>query len=328
MRIYLFFAALLFSSLLNAQSKIAVVNGTTGALQSTTTLDSAMQIAQDGDYIYLPGGNFTGGTINKRVFVFGAGQDPDSTAATGRTVIEGLTVSGTSSGGQLEGCFITTLILGDNSGPILNNFIIKRCYISSLTGVGGATNNFFIENIISGGISGFGGNNVFQKNILNYFSNASDNTFENNIFTSSGYIISNSINCTFSNNIFITRGPLEYYEDGDNSSHQFYYNNLSRSIFPDSQSSTGNITTSIENIFVKYDTSFTNIYAQDLHLIANSPGLNAGTDGTDVGIYGTNSPTKEGWVPSNPHISYQSVSQQTDTNGNLKATFKVKAQSN
>lgn len=79
---------------------------------------------------------------------------------------------------------------------------------------------------------------------------------------------------------------------------------------------------------MSYDPAYSNIYTQNFHLITNSPGLNAGTDGTDVGIYGTNQPTKEGWIPSNPHISYKNVSQQTDANGNLKATFIVKAQAN
>src|SRR5690606_38454734 len=111
-------------------------------------------------------------------------------------------------------------------------------------------------------------------------------------------------------------------------SENYFYNNLIRIDIPDDQFNIGNMTTTLDKIFVKLDTSFTNFYTQDFHLKTDSPGKNAGSDGTDVGIYGTNEPTKEGWVPSNPHISFKNISSQIDANGNLKATFKVKAQNN
>ena len=68
------------------------------------------------------------------------------------------------------------------------------------------------------------------------------------------------------------------------------------------------------------------IYTYNLHLRPNSPLHNAGTDGTDIGIYGGLFPWKEGSVPFNPHIQTKTIGNITDGNGNLQINIKVKAQ--
>ncbi|MEI7983947.1 MAG: hypothetical protein WCI71_20035 [Bacteroidota bacterium] len=71
-----------------------------------------------------------------------------------------------------------------------------------------------------------------------------------------------------------------------------------------------------------YSFSYTNNY----HLKSTSNGHNAGTDGTDVGIYGTLIPYKEAAVPFNPHISSKSIGSTTNPTGTLDVDIRVSAQ--
>jgi hypothetical protein len=71
------------------QAPIALVSSS-GTTRLTSTLDSANILAQDNDIIYLPGGSFAAGSyFTKKVTLLGVGHNPDSTSATGRTIITG-----------------------------------------------------------------------------------------------------------------------------------------------------------------------------------------------------------------------------------------------
>ncbi len=52
------------------------------------------------------------------------------------------------------------------------------------------------------------------------------------------------------------------------------------------------------------------------------------SDGTDIGIYGSSQPYKEGAVPFNPHIYFKNIGGTTTPNGLLNINIKVKAQDN
>ena len=76
-------------------------------------------------------------------------------------------------------------------------------------------------------------------------------------------------------------------------------------------------------------------YWIDLHVFHNnyrlkstSLGHNAGTDGTDIGIYGGVFPWKDGSMPSNPHIISKTIPGTTDASGNLNVNIKVEAEKN
>ena len=64
----------------------------------------------------------------------------------------------------------------------------------------------------------------------------------------------------------------------------------------------------------------------NFHLRPGCLGKNAGTDGTDLGIYGGSFPWKNGSLPPNPHIQTKNISSATDPIGNLNVNIKVKAQ--
>jgi len=69
-------------------------------------------------------------------------------------------------------------------------------------------------------------------------------------------------------------------------------------------------------------------WSDDLHLQATSVGVGMATDGTDVGIYGTNAPFKPGAVPYNPHFRSATIAPATNPNGDLPVNIRVAAQPN
>lgn len=339
MKIFTFCISLLIISFVNAQSKIAVVNGTTGATQMVTTMDSAVSTANNGDNIYLPGGGFTLSTaLDKSVHIYGAGYDQDSSNATGITVVNPIQITSGASNGSIEGIYFTNTLsiavsnytfkycylqsgiqFGQNSdGSGSTNLVINNCYIGdyfnsiygdfgSLSGTVGLTNSFIFNNII-----------------VSYVKIGAQNTFANNIFFLSSSSAARSSSCTYNNNVF-------QFNEGGNCSNAIFNNNINA--FPsisNGNTGTANASETFNNSFINSGTGpiYTYNVHNDYHLKTSSLGHNAGTDGKDVGIYGGIISWKDGSMPSNPHISSKNVSQQTDANGNLKATFVVKAQNN
>jgi hypothetical protein len=80
-------------------------------------------------------------------------------------------------------------------------------------------------------------------------------------------------------------------------------------------------------VFVS-ETNGTYEFSDNLHLQNICPGVGAGTDGTDMGIYGTASPFKDGALPHVPHISRMDAATGTDASGNLPVSVRVAAQPN
>ena len=151
----------------------------------------------------------------------------------------------------------------------------------------------------------------FNHNDFNYGSSYVINNcnfcqFVNNVFSwSQG--ISNSFNCNFQNNLFQSTLPFD----------------------PVTQTHTGtnNITgVGTSNVYQSIAVNnYTFDFANDYHLQAGSPGIGAATDGTNIGIYGTSLPYKEGAVPYAPHIQSASIDNEA-VGGNLGVQIKVAAQ--
>lgn len=312
-----------------AQNLIAVTNETSSLFY--TKLDLAITNATDGDIIYLPGGIFSISVpINKRLQIIGVGHHPDSCSATGITQITGdISIVKGSSGGSLIGCktsgnvyFITGV------DETINNYSIERCNIYGVIQLTAQTNNIFInecvlytisgisKTVISEGLlvtkcimergpSNLGSNCYFFNNIFRYSSlnNISSCYFRNNIFNN---LVDYCYNCycggnVFENNLF-NKGQAIF------SGNTFY------------KSITGPVTILFKN---KTKESFD--YDQDYHILENSPAHHSGTDGTDLGIYGTASPWKDGSMPSNPHIQTKIIN---SSGGNLNVKIRVAAQEN
>ena len=316
-----------FSSM--AQNLITVQNGS--KVQFYVSLDSAYVHSADGDTLYLPGGSYGSLTVDKRLHIIGVGHNPDSTKATAKTIMGDLYLNSGAANGSVTGIsFQGGKVF--NSG--FNGYTISRCYINgSIYNVAPVKTNSNIsitENIIEGEL-------VFYR-----FSNS---LISNNIFLSTVSISNNSV---FKNNLLL------YVSDGSTNISQFSNSTIENNIsnigtqgysgcilknninFGVNGSSGGNQGSGnflgvgvLDSIFVNFDLSTMqreNTYKADFHLAANSPYKNAGTDGTDIGIYGGTFPWKAGSIPYNPHIQKNSVSGTTDANGNLKVNITVEAQ--
>jgi hypothetical protein len=339
----------LFSQELKGQNLIAVQNGNTSIFFSD--LSEAITASNAGDTIYIPGGVINCGNIiiNKRLHLIGAGIRPDSSAATKYTLINGsINVSSDADFGSLTGLDITMTGGGISLNGSVTNYLISRCKFEVLNlGLNSASSsiNIFRENII-GIIEGNGSqNNSFHNNIISryvaggYTISGSFNVFRNNIFFLqtptacynagigwSEYIYSvlGMTDCSFENNIFLSNNPNFLCNLND----CVFTNNLFCSDLPSCPncSSSNNIINQEQNsIFVNLtgnQFSFSNNY----HLNPTSPGKNAGSDGTDMGIYGGLYPWKDGSIPSNPHIQFQSIGCTPNSSGNLNVNIRVAAQ--
>jgi hypothetical protein len=345
-RVIFFLLIILFSaSIVQAQiSQFAVVrpDGTTYICPS---FDSAYNRAVNGDNIYLPGGTYTCTTsfINKRLFIFGAGHHPDSSLTTGRTTLTNtvseIRIDSGAVGGSLEGInLINNNLFFHYSNKRINGFTIKRCLMGNLYFTDGGvptpppdslpTNVTVSECIFYSVNCNNATGNLIIKNLIKVSINSlSFCTIKNNIFFSTYVLGGNQVfsNCNIENNIFLSANVYYGQTGCDNN----YNNNLKVGSTPflapcspmGGGVESGTIfVASVNDIFVAFDQSQSNFpYVDNYHLKPTCPGVNAGTDGTDVGIYGT-----IGWVPSNPHIYFKQVAPQTNSNGQLPIQFKVR----
>jgi hypothetical protein len=331
-------------STLFSQGFIAVQNNSEPIL--FLSLDSAINYASNGDTIFIPGGSFNvAENISKCIHFIGVGHNQDSCVATNKTFISGnINLIAGADGGSMTGLYILGEVNFGNtpSSGCANNYSIMRCRISNISsqGIGysySPVNNIFNENIIITSVDFRGGQyNFLFNNILSYLNQVGSYcTIKNNIFLGWPYNLyaggsySNFNTCLFENNIFL--GGNVFYNI-QLFSNNVFNNNIFQSYcdFPFNYSNIGSnniFNQNVVNIFVNINGPFTNFeYINDYHLQSNSPGKNAGTDGTDIGIYGGLYPWKDGSIPFNPHIQQKTVSGTTDQNGNLNVNIKVEAQ--
>lgn len=344
-RILLF--AVVFMSIfdLTAQYKIAVVNKITGITSICPSLDSAYSHAQSGDYIYLPAGTFSFSPIiiNKRVNIYGTGINADTSLMGVSSISNQIYLLQGSDSSYFEGInFNNEIRFGSGSGDIgdttakVNYITFHRCAfmgnillnnsMGQMLQTNKPINISFLESMISSLDGSFCDNWQFSKCLVTgVIKNLKNSTFLNNSFTSPGLFYSPMTAISYStlnNNIF-----LSGFYNANEISNSILQNNIN------SNSLNASINTIINSIGVPANQIFINTssapwYKNDYHLIVGCPGINAGTDGTDLGIYGTAQPTKSGWIPSNPHVYFKNVSNQNNSGGILNATFKVKPQSN
>jgi len=333
-----------------AQTSIVIQNG--NKFYVSNRLDSIKVNTAAGDTIYLPGGivNMYGNwIIDKELHIYGAGFYPDSSTATGLTYIPGgnfYFIKG-SNNSSVEGVHLLYHIYigqyGVAGNDSVSNLLIKRCNFNSISMGYYSNNNSLATNItvseclirgnidgdfakyvtiekclLDGAVMDFDGNALFTNNILSYYD-------------CSGYtytpVTSNVSNSLFKNNIFLNRC------NNPGATYSTYYNNIF--CFSTPFSNTNAVDTT--NLFLGQPDSVKFVsYTQtpvrqlkltdDFHLQATSPGINAGDDNHNIGIYGTAIPTKEGWVPMTPHIQLFNADPNT-SNGKLPVKVKVKGQS-
>lgn len=305
-------------------------------------LDSAIINAQNGDVIYLPGGSIALGTeIRKSIALIGAGCHGDSTSATGPTIM----VDELKLRKGANNLFITGIAFKDDATlDSCNNIIFERCNIESEFGMHACTTVVYKECIILNEINDtyswpglISSGIIFRNCIITYPpTDIKGVLLENNIIFNAGIQYSSSRYLLYDLDQMIARNNILCFKKYHSGLNQLEKNNSSwyNNIFCDSiDVPSSNITFSSNKIDISLQSIFQNIVdsvnystANNLHLKAGSPALNAGTGGTDCGIYGGTEPYKEGGVPLNPHIQSAVISSSTNQKGELDINIKVRAQ--
>ena len=345
---------------LQAQNKITLSHQGVPSFFSNSDVTLAIAAAQNGDTLYLPGGNIYPNTVtvNKALHIIGTGTYPDSVVATqGTNLTTWYFVTG-ADGGSIQGCTIGTLQIGTNaSDQSLNGLSISRCSISNLN-LGAATekniynisvsdnvialfrapgtyNASCVRNIFYAGNeepNGYGGAILFDWACDSVY-------FANNIFYGHSVhywyiptVLAGAVHCLFQNNIIINNtttglniklsATYSVFENTLICGNNDYSANIADW---GSNVQTNTISQQLSNLTFVNATSENFSYGNNYHLNATSPGNMFGTDTTDVGIYGTLNPYKDGAVPSNPHIVSKSIST-SPPNGILNVNIKVTSQ--
>jgi hypothetical protein len=308
-----------------------------------TDLTTAYTAAASGDYIYMPAGDFTLNVwINKVVHFVGAGFDINASITTGITRISGDIIIQNGNGSSFEGFYLTGNFR--NYGNISNvtfsylnfnhavyyspynlwtwsNCVVKNCVVREYLHFGDdyypslGENNLVMNSIVSGI---FNTNHSTIKNCINSVTGATNYCFDN---------IQNSVikNC-------IIGGQGLNSAAANVSDNVMFLNNASTAALgqlingkPSCNEVNNSFGITATDTFTTA-TGYTYDQTLDYHIKATSPAHNGGDNGADMGIYGGSTPWKDGAIPSNPHIFFKNIANDTDGSGNLPVQIKVSAQ--
>jgi hypothetical protein len=324
------------TTLIGQQPQIARV-GAAGNTTIYTDIKLAINEAMEDDIIYIPGAAFSGDsiTIKKRIHLIGTGHYPDSTLASGLSIInmpiyfimgsdgasiQGLQVSDivnsdfTNSSITISKCFINGIITYVGSNAVNSTLNIHQCVLKGINA------NNFIRILLDKSV--VLGNNITDAIGYSYALYGLRNSIVTNCIFPFDGIQLNASTSTFRHNIFYTSISIAYL---DPATTIFNYNLLTNATsFP-----TIGVQTEIGNTAEgTFNNTFVNVtgggfnYSFDYRLKNTSVGNSLG--GSSVGIYASPNPYNPN--PINPHIYYKSIAPATNAQGQLQINVKVKAQ--
>jgi len=318
------FLIILLLPVFSTQAAVRTVSNDPTRPAQFNNFDAAQTASVNNDTIYIYGSPFQypAITIRKKLVIVGAGYSPnnqfgqptnissislfrDASAdnATGTVITGVLTSTINLSGTQLATNItlfrnrITYVSIGLSSGWVIYNNIVTGSISSSAnSSTDQSATNVIIANNILSSVTTFNSNTVIIDHNIFLSSNNIFRLFNviisNNIFTrSSGNIFSQSSVCTYSNNLSnqSTIGAASEYTPT---------NTFLATYIPNSSSNSGGGNqVGINPLFVNVTNFDTYNNTFNYRLQDASPGNNAGTDGTDLGIYGGTYPFPSGGNP-------------------------------
>lgn len=350
------FTAGLLAQGLVAQLPRIVVQGN-GEPQVFTDLETAVAAAQIDDKLYLSGGTFpyTGGLVlDKRLHFIGAGIIPDSSQTTGVTTINavvnnapfhiltaasGSTFTGIRFTSQWDNSSNTSSVQfgtsTDNDAP--TDLVFERCWFQRHVVLGAPgtspaiTNTVLDECVVLGWVVGESRTATISRSIVapGYNAIAIVSFFAGGLLVENCVVlgtIQNTPGSIIRNSFIRTNGGYATYNCANCVlEHNATPNATIASSAPGAVLVDNLINVDGNTFFVSETDGFYAV-TDDLHLSSGSPGQGHGTDGTDVGIYGTSSPYKPGGVPYNPHFRQADIAPATNANGELPVNIRVAAQ--
>ena len=293
----------LFAIIANAQTVHTVDNRSqSGAM--FTVLQDAIDAAAAGDIIQIHPSTTSYGSISigKTLTLVGLGHDPITNNQGLTAVIGNISFFGTAANSEIKGLTLNGVVQGGGTANNLDNihlihnrmsyvsvgssngladsWIIEGNYITTISiGVSTGADGWLIKNnFMLGGVAGLNVTNLVTNNIFFSTSNSSD------------FFFSNCTSTIISNNIFVTNGNMTEFGIS-NSSNLDFRNNLTYSFVGNTivtLPGTNNLDNTNPMFVMSPNTTENDFYDNDYHLATGSPGINYGTDGTSIGIFGNN----------------------------------------
>ncbi|MCX7986130.1 MAG: hypothetical protein N2662_04260 [Bacteroidales bacterium] len=288
------------------EAKIYTVSNNVSAPAQYNSLSAAISAASYGDTIYVMGSQSSYGDfiVNKKLTIIGTGYDVSGTdynlSVTVGTITLDSTLIAPIDGITLVGINFYRVNYASGDRGYIDNVIIKNCMVRWDIIVCGRNWTIY-NNIIDGPIdignypNVFITNNIFYKGqIIN--SNQSSVFVINNLFIyyNNSYFLDNVKNSNIYNNIFYDNRVSV-----NNSTSNVFNNNISYNasldyLLPPAGNSGTNNFQQTDPQFVSLNIpapgsgsiAIANLKNYNWRLRTTSPGKNAGTDGTDIGIYG------------------------------------------
>ncbi len=316
------FTIFAFAMALNVKAAVLTVSNNPNSPGQYTTITTAITAASNNDtlYVHASATSYGSFTIGKKLTIIGAGWDgrfyqlgqlksevgsitlanvnPNNPLG---TIIMGLYVNG-------------SLTSSNSSAPFVTNVTIDRCFIggnpssvpalrTAISAQNGVNTNWTIKNcIIDAFLDLYTNGNVVTNCFIEDMASSSgtaSNIFSNNIFWSNVLVnpLSDLNNAIVSNNIFFYSGSssIAITNAGNGNT---YNNNISfgyTGAIPQGNNSGSNNQINVSPQFINgpsVPTSavLSNVPNFNWDLQTSSPGQNAGTDGTDIGVFGGANP--------------------------------------
>lgn len=314
-KIFLLTALAVLLGVANAAAQQIAVVSEDGETTVYQTLPQAIDGAEPGSVIYLPGGGFPISDemkITKRLTIIGIGHRSDNDNVDGITTISGsLGFYEGSSGSAVMGCYITgNVIIMSVSNVLIKCCNLNRVDVNNSSSIGTNISQNYIRNRCD-----INASCRFNNNICRSVYGINGGTIENNIFASKiifpsggyyGYVLECN-NSYVSNNIFI--------ETAVNGSSNTWSNNLSTVNLGDNPINIGNV--DWNDVFVNFNGAAVNPMS-DFHF------KEAYQQYSDIGIYGGSGFNDHQTAPV-PYIVAKRIAEETDAAGQLKIQVRVKA---
>lgn len=319
---------------ISVKATTLTLNNATPSAGQYTTWTTALAASSDGDTILIHGttNNYYSLNVTKRLTIIGPGHHPTDKQNTQRAFCDNVMFYSGSNGSKVIGIEAGNIQTGNvdvDSISILlcsiqdavyfqqgdiNYWLIEGCYFGNgglcIRGQAQSVGDLVCRNnIINGTISSFNGP------FIGY------NYFNNNIFLgTSNYTFQYCNNFYINSNIFYRAGTDDYGNTNLTYNKNCSYQRSNNS-FPNG--------VNFENVDPQFVTSIGTgayfSYATDYHLQVTSPLINAGGDGTDLGVYGGYGDFDQNGVPHNPYIKTFNITGSTSVNAGDPIQIYIKA---
>lgn len=313
--------------------QIAVVseNGETSVYQ---TFEAAINGANPGSVIYLPGGSFSlpdSVKISKRLTIIGIGHRSDNDNVDAKTWVAGnLWFNEGSSGSAVMACYITGNVYIGEGDASVNNVLVKFCDLNSVQVLNNTCSNTYINQNYIRNQSVFNESvAIITNNVMHSIKGVNSGQIYNNLILGYGFVSSyaswhsdySNIDANFSSIYHNILTGSTHFENGG-----YYYHVVSGSdntIFSNiSQEDIGDNTEILSGI--DWNTVFENWNGGAISPMSDFNFTEAYQQYHSIGIYGGTGFNDHQTAPV-PYIVAKRIDQETDAAGKLTIHVRVKA---